>query len=72
MGLLLPTRLREAVIGDLEEEYEARAAADPRAAARWYWRMALVSVVDAHAIWRWPVGSWGAVSAATLIPERNV
>jgi hypothetical protein len=32
---------REFVLGDLAEEFDARSAASPRAARRWYWRQAL-------------------------------
>jgi putative ABC transport system permease protein len=32
---------RDFVLGDLEEEFDGRAAASPRAARRWFWRQAL-------------------------------
>jgi putative ABC transport system permease protein len=32
---------RDFVLGDLEEEFTARAAVDPRDARRWYWRQAI-------------------------------
>src|SRR6187402_3427533 len=44
-ALLLARRLspewREYVLGDLEEEFVARAAQSPSAARRWYWSQAL-------------------------------
>ncbi|MGH9793150.1 MAG: ABC transporter permease [Candidatus Acidiferrales bacterium] len=45
----LPTSEREFFLGDLEEEFRARAASDGRRAARrWYWRQAF----SARALWR--------------------
>lgn len=35
---------REAVLGDLQEEFAALAAEDPARAARWYWSQALLSI----------------------------
>ena len=41
LSTLLPAALRDAVVGDLAEEYDARVLSDGRAAAfRWYWRQA--------------------------------
>jgi predicted permease len=37
----VPPAWREFVAGDLEEEFRARAAADPAAASRWFWRQAI-------------------------------
>jgi putative ABC transport system permease protein len=37
----LPDGRREFVLGDLEEEFAARAAVSPSAARRWYWRQAI-------------------------------
>jgi putative ABC transport system permease protein len=37
----LPGSWRDFVLGDLEEEFRARAAASPAAARRWYWRQTL-------------------------------
>jgi hypothetical protein len=35
---------RDALLGDLHEEYAARASASPPAAARWYWNQAIRSL----------------------------
>ena len=35
---------REAIVGDLDEGFAARAARDPRAARRWYWRQTVGSI----------------------------
>jgi len=40
-GLRLRGERREFVLGDLEEEFAARAAVSPAAARRWYWRQAV-------------------------------
>src|SRR5262249_59029702 len=37
----VPAERRDFVLGDLEEEFAARAAIDPGAARRWYWRQAI-------------------------------
>ncbi|HWK08699.1 MAG TPA: ABC transporter permease [Vicinamibacterales bacterium] len=37
----VPERWREFVVGDLEEEFRSRAAANPSAARGWFWRQAL-------------------------------
>jgi putative ABC transport system permease protein len=49
---LVPFEDRAAVIGDLDEEFGARAGADASAAARWYWRQALGSIPGALKL-RW-------------------
>src|SRR5262245_52633078 len=35
---------REAISGDLDEGFAARAAQNPRAARRWYWRQTMASL----------------------------
>ena len=35
---------REAIVGDLDEGFAARAARDPREARKWYWRQTLSSI----------------------------
>jgi putative ABC transport system permease protein len=45
----LPRDRREFVLGDLDEEFQARASADGvRAASRWYWREAWRTVFSRH------------------------
>jgi predicted permease len=48
LGLVVPGDRAEALLGDLEELHDARAARDgPRAAERWYWRQTAAAAVDA-------------------------
>ncbi len=44
MGVALPGDKREAVLGDLHEEFQARAETDPITAHRWYWGQTVGSV----------------------------
>jgi hypothetical protein len=41
---IIHTNDRDALLGDLHEEYAARASASPSAAARWYWNQAIRSL----------------------------
>jgi predicted permease len=41
-----PAPLREFVLGDLEEEFRARAAVNPSAARRWFWRQAIRCAIN--------------------------
>ena len=53
---------RDFVLGDLEEEFQARAAVSPSAARRWFWRQAIRCVVappKSHAyVPQHPRGDW--------------
>jgi len=44
LALTAAPECRDARLGDVQEEFEERAGADPGAARRWYWRQALGSV----------------------------
>lgn len=44
LALTAAPECRDAQLGDVQEEFEERAGADPGAARRWYWRQALGSV----------------------------
>ena len=43
LRLMTRGRAMAAMIGDLDEEYAARAGAEPRSAERWYWRQTALS-----------------------------
>jgi len=64
LGWRVPERDREFFLGDLAEEFEARADRDGRRpAARWYWRQAI-----AAAFTRWPNRAITSRPRTTLIP----
>lgn len=69
LSAVLPTDGREAVLGDLCEEYGLRATESPQAAGRWYWHQALRSVPTlwGHRVWqdRW-ISTMAVAGAAYL------
>lgn len=61
---VLPERDREAILGDLIEEYELRArSTTPLMVSRWYWGQACRSI---------PRMTWGAVSRGRWLPTLGV
>ena len=66
---ILQTDVRDALLGDLCEEYALRAASSPKAAAWWYWHQALRSgpILFAARAWRGRWMSTAAIAAAAYM-----